>query len=114
MRVAAPPAEQSPSSCIGSPSGHHPLPHSCLPLAVRTCIAPDQCMYQRKRLQQGHNEPAGHDAAEYGTSIVFMFAQIVGALLDQVPRLTLTSRAFFNDVLGECVVVPLPHELSSF
>ena len=28
-------------------------------------------------------------------------AQIVAALLDQVPRLTLTSRAFFNDVLGE-------------
>ena len=27
--------------------------------------------------------------------------QIVAALLDQVPRLTLTSRAFFNDVLGE-------------
>lgn len=30
-----------------------------------------------------------------------MHAQIVAALLDQVPRLTLTSRAFFNDVLGE-------------
>jgi hypothetical protein len=29
-------------------------------------------------------------------------AQIVAALLEQVPRLTLTSRAFFNDVLGEC------------
>jgi len=28
-------------------------------------------------------------------------AQIVKALLDQVPRLTLTSRAFYNDVLGE-------------
>ena len=27
--------------------------------------------------------------------------QIVAALLEQVPRLTLTSRAFFNNVLGE-------------
>ena len=27
--------------------------------------------------------------------------QIVQALIDQVPRLSLTSRAFFNDVLGE-------------
>lgn len=27
--------------------------------------------------------------------------QIVKALLDQVPQLSLTSRAFFNDVLGE-------------
>lgn len=30
-----------------------------------------------------------------------MGAQIVAALLDQVPRLTLTSRAFYNNVLGE-------------
>jgi ornithine--oxo-acid transaminase len=28
-------------------------------------------------------------------------AQIVSALIDQVPRLSLTSRAFYNDVLGE-------------
>ena len=28
-------------------------------------------------------------------------AQIVAALLDQVPKLTLTSRAFYNNVLGE-------------
>lgn len=27
--------------------------------------------------------------------------QIVRALLDQVPKLTLTSRAFFNNVLGD-------------
>lgn len=27
--------------------------------------------------------------------------QIVAALLDQVPRLSLTSRAFYNNVLGE-------------
>ena len=27
--------------------------------------------------------------------------QIVKALMDQVPRLSLTSRAFYNDVLGE-------------
>ena len=30
-----------------------------------------------------------------------MRAQIVAALLDQVPKLTLTSRAFYNNVLGE-------------
>ena len=30
-----------------------------------------------------------------------MCAQIVAALLDQVPKLTLTSRAFYNNVLGE-------------
>ncbi len=30
-----------------------------------------------------------------------MDMQIVKALLDQVPQLSLTSRAFFNDVLGE-------------
>ena len=30
-----------------------------------------------------------------------MGAQIVAALLDQVPKLTLTSRAFYNNVLGE-------------
>ena len=28
-------------------------------------------------------------------------AQIVKALIDQVPHLSLTSRAFYNDVLGE-------------
>ncbi len=27
--------------------------------------------------------------------------QIVSALIEQVPRLSLTSRAFYNDVLGE-------------
>lgn len=30
-----------------------------------------------------------------------MSGQIVEALLEQVPRLSLTSRAFYNDVLGE-------------
>jgi ornithine--oxo-acid transaminase len=27
--------------------------------------------------------------------------QIINAMMEQIPRLTLTSRAFFNDVLGE-------------
>ena len=31
----------------------------------------------------------------------FHVPQIVRALLDQVPQLSLTSRAFYNDVLGE-------------
>ena len=31
----------------------------------------------------------------------YVGAQIVAALLDQVPKLTLTSRAFYNNVLGE-------------
>ena len=33
--------------------------------------------------------------------IVLGVAQIVKALIDQVPHLSLTSRAFYNDVLGE-------------
>ncbi len=32
---------------------------------------------------------------------VSLCVQIVSALIDQVPRLSLTSRAFYNDVLGE-------------